>query len=473
MTRDGGPKARTVAKQTKGAKSKLLSPALGRYRHSTHQQDGSISLRDFAGSQDSTSSLSGLSVMLEPGIAEDSAQLAVWSADPHFQDGSTGVTSSLTPTTVLSDNLPPAHSTTPSQYKGKSLAKLAYLLFSNLSNNAKEPPKATTGGSLKEEGPDSTILPEEETASNITVPHINAAVVVSRGSGIFNPTSENLATNTLLSTSSSLQNPLFTVNTEGVTTITATLEELMGQILVVIPAIIVSQEETRRETKEQLSQLNTHLILLSTRVSQLEQRVSDLEDTNNQVETTTSRVQSELEDLQNKLDEMENRSRRSNLRYVGVLEEMEVGSSVAKVVSELIVKIILPDRAKPEGDLSIIRADRVPFVCPVNSKHPHTILVNFGDFRIKEQILSQARKVRKFKLDDSSSFCVFPDMSVAAAHRCQEFVGLIDDFKRWGAQAGLVQLAKLKVLYKGQAKVFQNVQEARNFLQHVKKQGNS
>ncbi|KAJ1141577.1 hypothetical protein NDU88_007905 [Pleurodeles waltl] len=247
------------------------------------------------------------------------------------------------------------------------------------------------------------------------------------------------------------------------------MEELMGQILAELQAINVSQEETHRDTKEQLNQLNTHLTLLSTRLSQVEQRVSDLEDTNNQVEMTTSRVQSELEDLQNKLEEMENRSRRSNLRFVGVAKEMEAGSSVTKVVSELIGNIILPDRVNPVGDLSIMRAHRVPFVRPVNSKYPSTILVNLGDFRIKEQILSQAREVREFKLDDGSRFRVFSDMSVAAAHRRREFVWLIVDFKRWGGLAGIVQLAKLKVLHKGQAKVFQNLQEAMNFLQHVKK----
>ncbi|KAJ1131563.1 hypothetical protein NDU88_009898 [Pleurodeles waltl] len=240
-----------------------------------------------------------------------------------------------------------------------------------------------------------------------------------------------------------------------------------GQILVELRAIKVSQEETRRETKEQLDQLNTHLKLLSTRVSQVEQRVSDLEDTNNQVEATTSRVQSELEDLQNKLDEMENRSRRSNLRFVGVPEEMEAGSSVTKVVSELIGKIILPDRANPEGDLSIMRAHRVPFVRPVNSKYPRTILVSFGDFRIKEQILSQARKVREFKLDDNTRFRVFSDMLVAAAHRRHEFVGLIDDFKRWGASAGIVQLVKLKV--QGSSKSFPKCPESKEFLAAYKK----
>ncbi|KAJ1177099.1 hypothetical protein NDU88_002361 [Pleurodeles waltl] len=443
MTRDGGLKARTVAKHTKGAKSKLLTPALGRSRHRSHQQDGSVSLRDSAGSQDSTSSFSGLSVMLELGIGEDSVQSTARSVNLHFQDCSTGATPSLSTTSVLSNNLPPSHFTTSSQYNGK-----AYLLFSS---NAREPPKATAGGSLKEGGSKSTILPEEETATSITAPPIDAAAGVS---SILNPTSENLATNILLSIPSSLQSPLITGNTEGTTNI---MEELMGQILVELRAIKILQEETRRETKEQLNQLNTHLILLLTTVSQVEQSVSDLEDTNNQVETTTSRVQSKLEDLQNKLDEIENRSQRSNLRLVGVPEEMEVGTSVAKVVSELIGKIVLPDRRNPEGDLSIMRAHRGPFVRPANSKYTCTILVNFGDFRIKEQILSQARKACEFKLDNGSRFRVFPDMSVAAAHRCREFIGLIDDLKKLGAPAGIVQLAKLKVLYKGQANVFQNV----------------
>ncbi|KAJ1153876.1 hypothetical protein NDU88_006634 [Pleurodeles waltl] len=106
---------------------------------------------------------------------------------------------------------------------------------------------------------------------------------------------------------------------------------------------------------------------------------------------------------------------------------MEAGSSVTKVVSELISKIVLPGSVNPEGDLSMMRAHRVPFVRPVISKYPRTILVNFGDFRIKEQILSRARKAGEFKLDDGSRFRVFSDTSVAQAHRRREFVGLIDD----------------------------------------------
>ncbi|KAJ1107679.1 hypothetical protein NDU88_005069 [Pleurodeles waltl] len=71
----------------------------------------------------------------------------------------------------------------------------------------------------------------------------------------------------------------------------STMEKLMGQILVELRAIELSQEEARRETKDQLTQLNTQLTLFSSRVSQVELRVSDLdlEDAGTRRESTTSR----------------------------------------------------------------------------------------------------------------------------------------------------------------------------------------
>ncbi|KAJ1194537.1 hypothetical protein NDU88_003825 [Pleurodeles waltl] len=208
------------------------------------------------------------------------------------------------------------------------------------------------------------------------------------------------------------------------------MEKLMGQILEELLAIKLSQEEARRETKDKVSQLNTHLTHLSTQASQGEQRVSDLEYAEKQLESVSSQIQWELEELQLKLDKMENRCRRSNLRIVGVPEEIESASSVTKVVSDLIYKCIFPEKARTEEHLSFMRAHRVPFTRPANSKYPRTILVNFGDFRIKEQILSQAIKMRNFPSGDSFSFRVFSDVSLLGVYRCRKFVGLIDFFKR-------------------------------------------
>ncbi|KAJ1154238.1 hypothetical protein NDU88_006992 [Pleurodeles waltl] len=77
----------------------------------------------------------------------------------------------------------------------------------------------------------------------------------------------------------------------------SSMEEWMGQILLELLAIKLSQEVAHKETKDQLNQLNTHFAQLSTRISQFEQRVSDLEDLRKQSGTAIARIQSELEEL--------------------------------------------------------------------------------------------------------------------------------------------------------------------------------
>ncbi|KAJ1171741.1 hypothetical protein NDU88_003599 [Pleurodeles waltl] len=215
------------------------------------------------------------------------------------------------------------------------------------------------------------------------------------------------------------------------------MKSMMCQIIEELRAIKLSQEEERKETKYQLSQLNAHLTYLYTQVSQAEQRVSDLEDGKKQQESAISQVQSELEEVQFKLNEMENRSRCSNLRFIGVPQEIESSSSMTKIVTDLIYKCILPEKAMTKDDLSIMRVHRVPSKRASNSNFTLTVLVNFGDCRIKKQILSQAKRTRNFNSGDNFRFRVFLDVSIAAAHQWHEFVGLTDDFKRLGSPLAL------------------------------------
>ncbi|KAJ1206887.1 hypothetical protein NDU88_002280 [Pleurodeles waltl] len=136
------------------------------------------------------------------------------------------------------------------------------------------------------------------------------------------------------------------------------MEGMMGQILEETRAIKLSHEEARKETKDQFNQLNAHLTLLSALVAQTEQRVSDLENCKKQ--SVIFRVESELEELHFKLNDIENRSRCSNLRFIGVPEEIESSSSVTTIVTDLIYGCILLDKATTYEDLSIMRAYRVP-----------------------------------------------------------------------------------------------------------------
>ncbi|KAJ1117888.1 hypothetical protein NDU88_006084 [Pleurodeles waltl] len=70
---------------------------------------------------------------------------------------------------------------------------------------------------------------------------------------------------------------------------------------------------------------------------------------------------------------------------------------------------------------------------------------------------------------DYFSFHIFSDMSTTAAHRQRKSISLIDDFKKYGAPAGIVQLAKLKIFHSGRAHIFLDVQQAKDYLKTLRK----
>ncbi|KAJ1210768.1 hypothetical protein NDU88_006130 [Pleurodeles waltl] len=244
-------------------------------------------------------------------------------------------------------------------------------------NYAKIPPKALEKDNGKETGQEAALLGGKRgVLASSRTPATTTNAILDGSGPIFDlasPIAEACRVPLPSAPTSSSSNRSLTFKPS----LTCTMEEWMGQILEELRAIKLSQEVAHKETKDQLSQLNTHFTHPSTRLTQVQQRVSDLEDLGNQSESTIPRIQSELEELQIRLDELKTRSQRSNLRFVGVPEDLEAASSVIKVVSDLIRNCILPDTAKSDAVFSIMRAHRVPFTRPANLKYPRTILVNF------------------------------------------------------------------------------------------------
>ncbi|KAJ1124009.1 hypothetical protein NDU88_002473 [Pleurodeles waltl] len=212
----------------------------------------------------------------------------------------------------------PAVSVVKLQHKEKP----AYPLFFTTSNNVKGVLKALEGDKVQEAGQEKPILPIKESAmGNDLLSGITANPPLEASSlALSDPTPSNV--NILPRAPSPIPSINSTDNLACRVTGIRLMEEWMGHILVELRALKLSQEEARKETKDLLHQLNTHLIHLSTRVSQVEQRISDLEDAGNQAESAVSRIQSEPAELQLKLGEMENRSWRSNLSFMESLKTL-------------------------------------------------------------------------------------------------------------------------------------------------------
>ncbi|KAJ1215804.1 hypothetical protein NDU88_003411 [Pleurodeles waltl] len=213
--------------------------------------------------------------------------------------------------------------------------------------------------------------------------------------------------------------------------------------------IKLTREDASKSTNEQLSLLNTNLQSLNKRVTPVEQRVSDLEDFKSKTDSDVSKLQTELVDLQLKLDDLENRSCRSNLHFVGVPEGRETGTTVMASVADLINKYVRPSIVTKDPDFTIIRGNRVPLQQNPSFSHPLTILVNFSNYRIIEQLLSSFINDKVYRTADDFSFRIYSGIAITAAKRWKEMKNLIKDFKTCGAPAGGVQQSKLKVLYLG------------------------
>ncbi|KAJ1087612.1 hypothetical protein NDU88_000779 [Pleurodeles waltl] len=118
----------------------------------------------------------------------------------------------------------------------------------------------------------------------------------------------------------------------------SSIEIKLIQILSEIRVLKTLQDEANRKINNQLEQTNSSISHLTQRILEAEQRVLDLKDTQTRQESMMVQSQLELEELRLKLDDIENRSRRSNLRFIGIPKELEATSSMSEVVADLFYK---------------------------------------------------------------------------------------------------------------------------------------
>ncbi|KAJ1107676.1 hypothetical protein NDU88_005066 [Pleurodeles waltl] len=358
MVRDASSKKQTAGKFSKGSQSKSVTPAVRRQRHGLALQDlggSSRDSRDSTGLQDLLATppvLPALSALVASSPLEDQDQELAISPSTQIIDflsqPSIPVVSDQTRDSQTTLACPVAPIILPlsiplnvQQLKDKP----ACPLFSTFSGIAKGASMETEKEKLKEKAQAREASLTKEILPGSKSPPITTSNLISEDSCHITPDSISSIENNLpqtLCSSPHIHAPAHTM--DGVTVVSS-MKGVMGQILEELRATKLPQEEVRKGTKDQLSQLYSHLIHLSTQVSQAKQRVFDLEDGKRQQESVISQIQSDLEKLQFKLDEMDNTFRRSNLMFIGVPEEIESSSSVPKVVTDLIHKCILSEKS--------------------------------------------------------------------------------------------------------------------------------
>ncbi|KAJ4945329.1 hypothetical protein JOQ06_013855 [Pogonophryne albipinna] len=162
-----------------------------------------------------------------------------------------------------------------------------------------------------------------------------------------------------------------------------------------------------------LSRIHNSLSSLGDQVNLLEQRVGANEDNVHECVARVKQLEKDNSFLMSKVDDLENRSRRSNLRFVGIQESAE-GSDIIGFMSRLIPQLLGPD-AFPTLPI-IERAHR----SPTARQNSRAIMIELLNFQDKVKILRLARE--KKSLDyNGKHISIYPDFSPELTRRRRSF----------------------------------------------------
>lgn len=192
-------------------------------------------------------------------------------------------------------------------------------------------------------------------------------------------------------------------------------------------------------------------------VREMEHALTECSDDIAEMKTTIKSLTANVAKLENKCEDLESRSRRNNIRIVGVPEGPDTCTIVA-------VAALLKEAFGLVKEPLLDRSHRTLQPKPKPGDRPRAIVRRFHYYGDCVDILRRARELRQIKVGDLT-ISVFPDHTAKTARaraafnevRCQ--LRGID-----GARYGLIHPARLRITYNGVEKDFVSAEEASDYV---------
>lgn len=221
-----------------------------------------------------------------------------------------------------------------------------------------------------------------------------------------------------------------------------------------------------------LDALDATLVNLQSEHAGIKQKMEDMEGALNGTELRLGAVEKVCEDLcaenkslWTKLNDLEGRSRRLNLKFVGITEGEERGRP-SVFISDLITELFGRDNFnKP---VKVDRAHRALLPKPSEGQRPRTIIARILNDRDKDLILRLSRE--KFPLEyKGKRIHIFPDYTPEVTARRRAFSSVTKALREAGLKRSLRFQAKLSLHYNGRERTFESPEEAKKFVDNLSK----
>lgn len=177
------------------------------------------------------------------------------------------------------------------------------------------------------------------------------------------------------------------------------------------------------------------------RVKEAEVRISTVEDQLPPIHKELKQATQQIATLLNKVDDLENRSRRNNVRLVGVPERVEGRDPVAFFESWL-KETIGSDALSPY--FTIERAHRVPPRPPPPGAPPRPVLMKLLHFRDRDTLLRVAREKGDLSIN-GHRVSLYPDFSGEIQKKRMQFVDIKKRLRNIGVPYSMQYPAKLRI----------------------------
>lgn len=208
-----------------------------------------------------------------------------------------------------------------------------------------------------------------------------------------------------------------------------------------------------------LASTQASLVSLGDRIKEVENATADYDRRLSLVEQKCAKTQSENEELRHKVIDLEARSRRQNIKIVGLPEKVENGRP-----TEFLIKFI-PDLlgasnfSKP---LEVDRAHRLGRQLGEDAR-PRVMIARIHHFQMKEKILQLARQQFPLRYE-GRPIHIFPDLPAEIMKQRQAFNDVRKQLRSAGVRSGFIYPARLRVTHGTTDKVFSSPEEMEAFI---------
>ncbi len=249
------------------------------------------------------------------------------------------------------------------------------------------------------------------------------------------------------------------------------LADIIKQEMVTFRAEIKQDlEALRQDTKAEITSLKTEFRaeMASMRSTQTETAtaVREIEGALNRHDSSITDMESvilelkrEIRKLKDRNDDLENRSRRQNLRIIGIPEGAENGSPTAFMAS-FFTEVLGEEIASP---LVLDRAHRTLAAKPKPGDRPRPMIVRLHYYSDKEKILQLSRNNGELKFREARIH-IFPDMSAELSRRRAAFNPVKAKLRQAGIKYGMFHPADLRVTCDGISHSFKEPADVEDFL---------